>query len=152
MKKHPTLPITVSEDGKDIFNIESNRWLSVYKWANGYRACKINYKQRPVHRLVAETYLDNKENFKVVHHKDNDKANNNVSNLEWTTHSKNTQMAYNDDKIARNGKPRSVSYIDVYDTWNTGEMNKAEIARQYGITPTTVGRIITYMDIGAQRG
>jgi hypothetical protein len=46
-----------------------------------------------VHRFVALTYIPNPENLPVVNHKDGDKLNNDVSNLEWTTHSKNALHA-----------------------------------------------------------
>jgi phosphomannomutase len=47
-----------------------------------------------VHRLVAEAFLP-KENLKdCVNHKDGNKANNNLDNLEWVTRSENMQHAY----------------------------------------------------------
>ena len=42
-----------------------------------------------IHRLVAQTFLPNPFNFPVVHHKDGNKKNNRVDNLEWVTYSKN---------------------------------------------------------------
>ena len=46
-----------------------------------------------VHRLVAETFLPNPFNLKCVNHKDENKHNNNINNLEWCTRKYN--MNYN---------------------------------------------------------
>lgn len=47
-----------------------------------------------VHRLVAATYLENSNNLPVVNHKDGNKKNNSVTNLEWCTTSYNHIHAY----------------------------------------------------------
>ena len=50
---------------------------------NKYKACKINGKHIDEHRLVMEQYLKRKLNKnEIVHHKDGDKSNNNIDNLE----------------------------------------------------------------------
>lgn len=42
-----------------------------------------------IHRLVATTFIENPNNFRFVNHKDENKTNNLVSNLEWCTHQYN---------------------------------------------------------------
>lgn len=72
--------------------------LKQSKCKNGYyyvalcKDKKIKYYQ--VHRLVAQTFLDNKNNYKCVNHIDGNKLNNNVSNLEFCNHSYNEKEAY----------------------------------------------------------
>lgn len=46
-----------------------------------------------VHRLVAEAFLENKDNLPEVNHKDCCKSNNNASNLEWCSSSDNINHA-----------------------------------------------------------
>ena len=47
-------------------------------------------KNVKVHRLVAEAYIPNPHNLPQVDHKDEDKSNNNVTNLQWITGANNT--------------------------------------------------------------
>ena len=47
---------------------------------SGKKLSKMVY----AHRLVAEYFLDNPNNYDIVHHKDGNRLNNNVENLEWT--------------------------------------------------------------------
>lgn len=62
--------------------------------ADGYKMYFINKKWYYAHRLVATHYIDNPGNLSDVNHKDGDKANNHVSNLEWLSHSDNCLHRY----------------------------------------------------------
>ena len=59
----------------------------------GYERIRIKYDQKTkncrVHRLVAETFIDNPENKLEVDHINTDRYNNNVSNLRWATRKEN---------------------------------------------------------------
>lgn len=65
-------------------NLDKKGYLSVLLYdGNG------NSKWRKMHRLVAETFIPNPDNLEQVNHKDEDKTNNSVSNLEWCTNDYN---------------------------------------------------------------
>ena len=65
----------------------------------GYRSLCLSLdgkaKHITLHRIVAICYLDNHDNLPQVNHKDGDKQNNRVTNLEWCTAQHNTQHSYN---------------------------------------------------------
>lgn len=48
-----------------------------------------------VHRLVALRYISKPDGYNIINHKDLNKQNNNVDNLEWSTIALNTQHGYN---------------------------------------------------------
>jgi hypothetical protein len=66
---------------------------------DGYRLRKINGRNRPLHRLIAEKVLGRELlNSEVVHHQDNNKLNNDVNNL-WVFPSQSAHRKYHTDGI-----------------------------------------------------
>ena len=61
---------------------------------NGYFHIEIAGKQYKIHRLVAQAFIPNPDNKPVVHHKDHNKKNNYISNLEWATSQENVNAYY----------------------------------------------------------
>lgn len=66
--------------------------LGEYKKVALYKNGKRKFFR--VHRLVAEAFLDNPNNYKIVNHIDGNKYNNFFSNLEWCTLSYNIKHSY----------------------------------------------------------
>ena len=99
------LKIKVSEDGKiytfDHNAIRKNGRLDNRKGKqlrpgidkDGYERVVLTKneirKTYSVHKLVALAFIPNPENKKTINHKDGNKRNNNVSNLEWATEKEN---------------------------------------------------------------
>ncbi len=96
---------SVSTDGM-VRNDKTGRILKPALTHNGYYRVDLNGKLCRVHTLVAETYIDNPNNYNQVNHIDGNKTNNNVDNLEWCTCSQNLLHAY------KNGF-KSVNYENI---------------------------------------
>ena len=68
------------------------------KTKSGYFELNLGGRNREkwlLHRLVAEVWLDNPNNFRTVDHKDGNKTNNCVENLEWVTLEENIKREWN---------------------------------------------------------
>lgn len=85
----------------ELRNIKSKKIVKGYIEKNGYVRVRIENKclgcvvRTTIHRLVAEAFIPNPDNKSEVNHIDSNRANNDVSNLEWVTHSENMRHSYN---------------------------------------------------------
>lgn len=89
----------INSKGK-IRNVKSKKPIRGYVEKNGYVRVRFENKclggvvRTTVHRLVAEAFIPNPYNLPEVNHKDGNRQNNDVSNLEWVTHSGNMKHSY----------------------------------------------------------
>jgi hypothetical protein len=80
----------------NVMNITTKRLLTSHE-QHGYKKITLNYTidgiirhfNLRIHRLVAEAFIPNPENKKEVNHKNRNKQDNTVENLEWATPSEN---------------------------------------------------------------
>lgn len=116
------------------------------KWIDngkGYKVVKLYNQDTPkgrlclVHRLVMSSFLPTEEK-KDVNHKDGNKANNSLNNLEWVTKSENTRHAHMTALFTNKLTIEQVKEIKVLlktsSAFNT-------IAQQYGVGHATIWKI-----------
>ena len=74
------------------------------KALNGYRkvvlCSKIGKKSHYIHRLVAEAFLPNPNNYTDVNHKDEDKTNNRLENVEWCSRLYNCNYGTRNERVS----------------------------------------------------
>jgi len=87
---------TVYEDGS-IFSHKVNRKLACSK--GNYVTVRVggtSAKSTYLHRIIAECFIPNPENKPCVNHKNGNKHDNRVENLEWVTYSENHKHSYSE--------------------------------------------------------
>lgn len=94
----------VTSCGK-IWSYRNEKFLTPETDIGGYlrvNLCKNGKtKHYKIHRLVADAYIPNPENLPQINHKDENKANNCLQNLEWCDAKYNTNYGTRNDKIKK---------------------------------------------------
>lgn len=143
----------------DIKNLKTNH---VYKPTISYAGYLIvtlpdgqrgKVKSIRVHKAVAETFLPNPDNLPVVHHKDNNKTNPNLDNLEWVTYQDNTLKHLDDlSQITDFYNNRKLTQEDVKTIKNLyPEYSMSKLAQMYNVSKTTILNVlhnIYYQNVG----
>lgn len=99
LKEHPHLKgYFGTVDGR----VYSNKWgklkeLFPSKLKSGYHlmCCYISKERMQIfhHRFIAQIFIPNPNNYSEIHHKDENKSNNSVENLEWCTRKYNQEQS-----------------------------------------------------------
>lgn len=109
---------------------------------------KWRSKREYVHRLVATYFLPNPNNLPQVNHKDCDKSNNNVDNLEWSKRSDNINHAHAMGRMTKRTENTDIDVlsvsqvIDLYVSVKRDKVGISEKARQMDLPRTTASSIM----------
>lgn len=86
----------------------------LFQDSNGYPILALydgkSHKRERVHRLVARAFIPNPNNYPEINHKDENKSNNHVDNLEWCTSKYNTNYGTSIERRARKWSKPVIQY------------------------------------------
>lgn len=122
------------------------RILKQYFYPNGYMFVHFSFNGKQinllVHRVIATSFLPNPHNYPVVNHKDNNRANNALSNLEWCSREYNEDYKKNFGTSQVQIQGHHVFAVEV----KTGKVlhfeSQHEAARKLGVFQQDVSHVV----------
>ena len=136
-----------------------NHIKSVYKNNKGYVCLSLYYNGKTyhptVHRLVAKAFIPNPNNYGQVNHKDCNKENNSVENLEWCNQRYNYNEGMRTFQYSKNeehyfAKLKNSDIPIIYELYKLG-FTRATVAKIFSINPSSLEAIekgISYRELG----
>ena len=149
--EHYTIVGPIKGYTKEIKQFYKERPIKKYIDCTGYETVKMirnnKIKTLKVHRLVAEAFIPNPNNYEQVNHLNEIKCDNRVDNLEWCSSN------YNANYGTRNKRISKVSGIKVAQYTKTGELIKiwdslSQASRYFGCKSTSCIRRVCKGEIG----
>jgi len=115
--------------------------------SNGYYTISIDCKNKLLHRIIATAFIPNSENLPCVNHKDGNKLNNEVSNLEWCSYSENNQHAFDTGLKLKgsnlyNSKINESIVLELKKLKKETKMFQYEMAEKFNISQSLVSAIL----------
>lgn len=104
-----------------------------------------NRFEMSIHRAVGLTFIPNPENKKTVNHKDGNKGNNHIKNLEWSTHSENLKHSFSSGfskSYGRKFRHRTIVEVKSIIKMYNKNIPMTKIAGKFKTSTATVHRIV----------
>ena len=109
-------------------------YLQIYLWKNKKR------KRFYIRRLVIEHFIPNLLNKFQINHKDGNKQNNNINNLEWCTRSENMQHASKNGLMRKKLTEQQV--LEIREKYKSGNYTHRQLSKMYNVVHSVIGNII----------
>lgn len=140
-----------------IYSKITDKFLSSWNNSKGYPIIRIKSddgtkKQIVLHRIVAKLFIPNPEGYPQVNHKDENKENNNVDNLEWCTNLYNSRYGTRGKRISEANMGKRATPILMFDKkWNfIREFSSQMDAQKFGYEQGNVSAILRGKRISTQ--
>lgn len=138
LKKYPNYSINEKGEMKSVF---VSKLLKPRKSKNGYFTYQIHQdgiiKNEYIHRLVAETFIPNPNNFPQVDHIDGNKSNNHVSNLRWVSPRENTISYGYSNRVYNSADKVSVKIKAISETDELIFESQTKLLKHFGYAKPT---------------
>lgn len=131
--------------------LRKGRWLKQHENNKGYLYLPLSVDgvkvKWLVHRLVALAFVPNPEGKPFINHIDNNRKNNNASNLEWCTQKENMKHCSSQGRVkfpslkGENNPISKLSYEQVIEIKKSKGVNQRELAKKYCVSQTVIHNI-----------
>lgn len=128
----------------EIWSVQRQSFLKGCVDSNGYVIVMLGSKTpKKVHRLVAKAFIENPENKPCINHKNGVKSDNSLNNLEWATHSENSQHASDTGLTTTKGEthPKTKLSSEDVDFIKESTDGSTSLAKIFGVHVSTIRRI-----------
>lgn len=127
------------------------RVLKEYKTPEGYLSVNLCVKNKGktflIHHLVAKTFIGDRPERLDINHKNGNKTDNRLGNLEYCTRSENILHAIKKGLIAKgekhsNAKLTALQVSEIRELYTKKEFIQRELAKMYGVSQSVISDII----------
>lgn len=116
--------------------------------SHGYWAAALCKDQKQIstclHVLIAKAFIPNPNNYRCINHKDGDKLNNDIENLEWVSHSVNNKHAYDTGLKKPFRKATTERVIEIRALHKYLKLTPTQLAGMYGLVQPTISQIVHF--------
>ena len=126
-----------------IKNAQKNTFLKQTNHSCGYLTVELRKnkiaKKRYMHRLVAEAFIPNPDNLTQVNHKNENKKDNNIKNLEWCSPQYNSTYGTRLERFSKSKKKRVLQF-DLDENFIKEWKSAVDIQKETGFEKNSIGR------------